>query len=99
MNNVQYKYWRNGFVKQHNTKDIAKSLDGIFQYSKVKLGDINKKQGDIVIVNLIEPDDVSFNEYIKYLFAVEKIEQDGIYTNLFFSKKFFQLVNEVILNT
>lgn len=80
-------HWRKGFVEQHSPKRIARWLDGVFPYSQVKHGDLSKKQGDVVIVNLGENEYVGLYEYLSHTLGDIHIETNGIYTNVFFSDK------------
>lgn len=86
------------YQQAHSPEGIAEYLNGVFEYSKVVYGDINKKQGDVVIINLKKNEEVPFEEYIKYCRLVDRIETIGRYTNLYYSPKYFGEIIKKILN-
>lgn len=89
-NELRYKFWRKGWVAQHRPSRISQMLKDVFEFGQVRFGDIKKGQGDIVIINLKDENDfVSFKDYISHFLGIKKIEKEGIYTNIYFSDKFF----------
>lgn len=88
---TRYELWRNGWVKQHQPSRLKEWLKDVFEFSAIKYGETEKGQGDIVIVNLKTPDcfDFDLKEYLKHTHNFERIETNGIYTNLYYGKKFY----------
>lgn len=89
MQSLQYLFWRKGWILQHNPQDISEYLNGVFDYKQVKYGNIKKGEGDIVIIGLGKNEWVSIEEYLKHCYGVDRIETSGIFTNVYFSKRFF----------
>lgn len=96
---ARYLFWRKGFIKNHNPRDMARLLDNVFDYSQVKFGDTKKGEGDIVIINVGTNDHVELEEYLSHFFGVGKIDTNGIYTNVLFSDEFFHDSLKEILNS
>lgn len=94
-NEARYRLWLNGIIPQHSIYAIKKSLDGIFTYTSIKHGNINKGEGDVVIINLKWNTELapycSFEEYFMYTHLLDRIETKGIYTNIFWSPEFYAL--------
>ena len=90
-------YIRFHWIRQHHPEGIAKSLKGLFNYKEIKEGKIGKNEGDIVIIGLEESGVCSIEEYLGYLLAIDRIEKNGIYTNIFFSDLYFKSVIDEIL--
>lgn len=93
MNDLRYRYWRKNWVKQHNPTSISKALGTLYPHSKVIHG--KKGQGDVVIINL--KDTKGLHKYLSYFYGIDRIEQIGIYTNVYFSTDFFSnVIKEII---
>ena len=94
------KYWSE-IILQHHPKAIKKWLDGVFDYSSVKFGDIKKGQGDIVIINLKPHYDhnISFVDYMAHTHFIDRIITEGIYTNIYWKREFFVKTTEYICGT
>lgn len=92
---ARYLYWRKGIMERHSSQRISDNLRGVFEFSQVRPGNIYRNEGDIVIINLKEHILYSFTlkEYLDYFYLIDRIEIKGIYTNVYFSKRYF---NEVI---
>ena len=97
---IRYRFWLNGIIPQHDISAIKKNLEGMFTYSDIKLGNIKKNEGNIVIINLkpVEEIDISFKDYFTYTHLVDRIETKGIYTNIYWSRKFYQHLINYICN-
>lgn len=70
----------------------------MFSYSCIKFGNLEQGEGDVVIINL-KPlqEHISFKDYMNPTHAVERIETKGIYTNIFWARRFFQeTVKEIV---
>lgn len=92
---IKYLHWRKGFISQHSPECIAKSVKPFFSFSDVKYGNIKQNQGDVVIVNLQPMQDfMTITEYLSHSRDIAQIDQEGIYTNIYFGRKYF---NEVML--
>lgn len=96
IDNIRYECWRNGFVKQHNLSEVKKYLNGVFSYKQIKLGNIKKGEGDIVIIGLGKNEFIDFEEYISYTHSIKEIKTIGIYTNIYWSRDFFTLLIQEI---
>jgi len=86
---------------KYTPKRVGELLDGVFNYSAVKWGDIDRNHGDVVVIN-VEPTydhGISFEEYIKYFFRVRKIEQDGRFINIYFARDVFRDYIDRIIHT
>lgn len=95
--NTWYKFRLKGLVEQHNPDRIAKNIKGVFPFKEVRYGNLKKGDGDIVIINLLDNNEfVSFREFMDYFYFIDRVEKIGIYTNIYFSKKFFQTVISLI---
>ena len=98
--------WRNSpkvrqeIIDQHSISSIKKFLDGVFDYTDIKLGEIKKNQGDVVIINLKnnpELPELDFKEYFTHTHWTDRIETLGIYTNIYWNKEFYKLLLERII--
>lgn len=91
---LRYLYWRRGWVPQHKISSIKESLEGIFSYSDIKLG--KKGQGDVVIVNLKPLQSYTLQDYLGYTRDIDKIETVGIYTNIYWGRKYYtEMIKEI----
>lgn len=77
------------YIVQHTPSSIARWLNGVFPYTQVKWGNIKNGEGDVVVINLGKNDFVSFEEYMRHTHSIDRIVQIGIYTNIYFTRKFF----------
>ena len=93
---IKYNWWRNGFVNQHKLREVEKWIGDCFSYKQIKLGNIKNGEGDIVVIGLGKNDYIDFEEYMGYTHSVDRIETNGIYTNIYWSKKFFRFLLEEI---
>lgn len=90
-------------LKQHSVESIKNALNGIFTFSQIKHGNIKKGEGDVVIINIKVNDElkdhVTLENYLSYTRFIDRIETNGIYTNIFFGKELYNLMNKHILLT
>lgn len=84
------------YLKQHTPDSISRWLSGVFDFSQIKWGNIKKGEGDVVIINLGTNPHVSIEEYLAHTHSIGRIEQVGIYTNVYFSRDFFRKTIELI---
>jgi hypothetical protein len=83
-------------LENHNAQGIKRWITGYYTFSQVKRGDLKKNQGDVVIVNLNTDNCIPLIEYLEPIFYIEKIEQEGIYTNIFFKREVFIKIIDLI---
>lgn len=83
---------KKGWIEAHTPERLARWLDGVCTYTQVKWGVLKRGEGDIVVINpnFLIPEHISLEDYIKYIYGDVRIEQKGIYLNIFFSRKFFE---------
>lgn len=98
VDNLREKYRESSFIKQHYPSNIKKILQGVFGYTDVKFGSIKRSDGDVVIINCIPNDFISVEDYLRNFLSVDRVEQNGIYTNVFFKKEFFMRTIYYITN-
>lgn len=79
-------------IRQHQPGRIKMWLKDVFDFTDVKYGNIEKGEGDIVIINLKPSYDhgISFSEYFRHTHWVDRIETKGIFTNIFWKDSFFR---------
>lgn len=97
--NLRYRYWLNGIIPQHDLSSVKKSLDTAYEYKDCKLGNIQKGEGDVVIIGLKKKPELEHYDFwkcFKYTHMVDRIETIGIFTNIYWSKKFFSSLVEYI---
>ncbi len=94
---IKYLSWRKGFVKQHQLSKVKKIIEDVFDFKEIKFGDIKKRQGDVVLIGLKDNEHVNFKEYMEYLFSIDRIETKGMYTNIFFGRKYYELMLDEII--
>jgi hypothetical protein len=99
LDEVRYRMWRTESIAQHSVRGIENVLRNLYNYTSIKLGDIKKGEGDIVIIDLDEKSNpfCPLKEYLSHTHHIGKIETKGIYTNIYWSDKFYQLTIEEIL--
>ena len=87
----------NKFIRQHHPSEISKWLNGVFDYTTIRFG--KKGQGDIVITNL-QPNEfgIDFGEYMRHTHMVDRIEQVGIYTNIYWHRDLFSMTIKHIVS-
>lgn len=98
------KDWRRPeLVRQHSPTSLKKSLEGMFTFTDLKYGDVKKGQGDIVIINCkVLPElaeHVNLKDYLSHTRFVDRTEEVGIFTNIFWSKEFFAESLKDIIST
>ncbi len=102
MDNLTYirqKFSIHNTVNSHTPERIKRNLKNIVEFTDIKFGNIHKNEGDIVVVNLKEIPEVqiSFKDYMNYFYMIDRIEQKGIYTNIYWKRELFTKTIQNIL--
>ena len=98
MEKIREVFKRKGWVNQHSVQSFKDNFDSLgYTYSQIKHGDIKKGEGDIVIINLQEPDmseedieKIAMWEWLEYTRDIKEIKTIGRFTNVYFGDSFFE---------
>lgn len=92
LNEIRELWRRPGVLEQHSISGVTRLLKaGMYSFTSIKHGNINKKEGDIVIINC-KDGLISLSEHLNYFLFIDNIEIHGIYTNIYFSKEYFPML-------
>lgn len=86
---------------QYRPERIAKWLDGVFEYSQVKWGNVKRGHGDIVIVNPklregLATTGIELEPYIQHCWRCS-VKMDGRFANVHFDKQaFVDMLKEIL---